>query len=342
MITSECVQENSVRVPLVSVIVLNYNGLAYLGAALKECLDSVIECNYPHLEVIFVDNGSSDGSAIFVQENYRNKITTIKNDRNLGFSEGFNTGIRASRGEYLALLSNDMVVDRDWLKPIIKLMESDHRIGVAGCKILVHGTTRLLDGIGGDMYLCGRLKIIGSGEVDRGQYDANMDNLDYVGGVMILRRRATEQVGLFDPDFFVFSEDVDLCFRMRKAGYKVVYVYDAVVWHRGSATFRGMDPERILKEYIVNQNRIRINLIHFRLIRLFSAFLIDFVWFVTTESLGKGFLLKAYMWNLKHMPITLKKRLKRGPSPPYGCKYAVHPFLVSNLRRRVRKKYFSK
>lgn len=329
------------RFPLVSVIILNYNGLRYLRAGLQECLDSVIECNYPRLEVIFVDNGSTDGSPLFVEENYKSKIVVIKNEHNLGCAEGFNEGIRASSGEYLALISNDMVVDHNWLKPIVKLMKSDQRIGIAGCKLLAYGTTKLLDAIGGaDLYLCGRLKTIGAGEVDGGQYDANMDNLDFIGGTQILRRSALDQVGLYDPGFSeFFSEDVDLCFRMRKAGYKVVYVYDAVVWHRSSATFRGLSQDvraRAFIQYMGHRNRIRTNLIHFRLRRLFSAFLIDFVWFAIypdSQSSYKRLLLKAYVWNLRHIGVTLKKRLKIGPSPPYGCKYGVQLSLLSLYKR---------
>lgn len=331
------------RFPPVSVIILNHNGLAYMGeAALRECLDSVIECEYPNLEIIFVDNGSSDNSLLFVEHNYRDKIAVVKIDRNLGFSEGFNEGIRASSGEYLALLSNDMVVDRNWLKPVVKLMKSDQGIGLAGCKRLAYGTTTLLDGIGGDLYLCGRVKEIGTGEVDRGQYDANMDNLGFIGGAMIIRRRTTEQVGLFDPDLFIYSEDVDLCFRIRKAGYKVVYVYDAVLWHRSSATLSGLSRDartRAFIGFLANRNRIRTNLIHFRLRRLFSAFLIDFVWFVTyPNSQFKISLLKAYAWNLRHIGVTLKKRLEIGPSPPYGCKYGVQLSLLPTLQAHMRKK----
>jgi hypothetical protein len=236
-----------------------------------------------------------------------------------------------------------MVVDRNWLKPIARLMKSDQGIGLAGCKRLAYNcvdvwerATTVLDAIGADLYLCGRLKSIGAGEVDRGQYDANMDNLDHIGGTQIIRRRALEQVGLFDPDFSeFFSEDVDLCFRMRKAGYKVVYVYDAVVWHRSSATFRGLSRDarrRAFIQYMQNRNRIRTNIIHFRLIRLFSAFLIDFVWFtIYPNCTSKISLLKAYAWNLRQIGITLKKRLEIGPSPPYGCKYGVQLSLLSAL-----------
>jgi len=312
-------------------------------AAVKECLDSVIECKYPHLETIFVDNGSSDNSALFVEHHYRNKIAVVKNVRNLGIAEGFNTGIRASRGEYLALICNDMVVDRNWLRPIVKLMELDRRIGVSGCKMLAYGT-RSIDFVGGDLYLCGRVKVIGLGEVDTGQYDRNSYDFDYVGGAMIVRRSTLDQIGLFDSDFAIYQEDIDLCFRIRKAGYRVVYVFDAVLWHRRQATLGMMNQN--FTDYSANKNRVCSNLIHFRVERLFSSFLIDFVWFaIEPKPSRKRLLLKAYASNIKHIAVTLNKRRERGPSPTYGYKYGLHPFILlfpSALRRWVRKTIFSR
>jgi len=322
--------------PFISVVVLNYNGLRYLKQGLKECLDSVLRTNYPNFEVIFVDNGSNDNSADFVRENFAaSEIKIVENKCNLGFSEGFNTGIRATNGKYVVLLSNDMTVDRDWLKPAVELLESDLKVGLVGFKRLVHGSSNLLDGIGGDLYLCGRVKPIGTHEADKGQYDINIDDLDFIGGAMVIRRVTLQEVGLFDPGFRIFSEDVDLCFRIRKRGYKTVYVHNAVIWHRGQATLKGMDPRGSLVEYMANRNRVRLGIIHFTLKRLFSVFLIDSVWFATTNSRSKMLLLKAYLWNLRNVNIALKKRVRYGPSPPFGCKPPIIPFRVSDLQRRM-------
>lgn len=323
--------------PVVSIIVLNYNGLKYLGAGLRECLDSVIDCSYPRKEIIFVDNGSDDGSVAFVKAHYDRKITIVENSRNLGFSEGFNTGMRVSNGEYFALLSNDMVVNSHWLEPVVRLMESDQEVGLAGCKRLVYGSTTLLDGIGADLYLCGRVTSVGLEELDRGQYDANIYDLGFIGGVMIVRRRTMEKVGLLDPELRLFSEDIDLCFRIRKAGYKVVYVHNSVLWHRPSATFTGMAHDasvRSLIEFSRERNRIRTNIVYFRLPRLLSAFLIDFIWFIVDPNCRtKKMLLKGYLWNLEHITVTLRKRRQYAPSPPYGCKYGKHISLRDPLAR---------
>jgi len=323
------------KFPLVSVVILNYNGIKYLKEGLKECLDSVIETDYPNLEIIFVDNGSTDGSADFIRRNYKSKIKMVENKRNLGFSEGFNTGIRISKGKYIALLSNDMTADPNWLNPIIKLMESEPKIGLAGFKRLVYGTKNVLDGIGGNLYLCGRVKPVGTLEIDRGQYDTVKEDIDYIGGAMVIRRKTLQEVGLFDPDYIIFSEDCDLCYKIRKRGYKTVYVPRAVIWHRGQATLNGMDPRGSYLYYMSERSRIRFALIHFVPIRILSTLVIDIAWLFLTNPAWKKALLKAYWWNIKSIGITLKRRMKYGTCPPFGCKFPVLPFHLSNLKRRL-------
>lgn len=320
--------------PLVSVVILNYNGLEYLGEVLKKCLDSVINSNYPNLEIIFVDNGSTDGSVNFVVKNYPG-IRIIKNKCNLGFSEGFNTGIRASKGKYIALLSNDMTVDPNWLNPIVTIMEKDKKIGLAGFKRLVLGNKNIIDGIGGNLYLCGRIKHIGR-EIDRGQYDSPREDLDYIGGAMVLRKEVLKKTGLFDPNFFIFSEDIDLCYRIRKKGYKVVYIPDSIIYHKGQGTLKQLKGGNPYLIYMSERSRIRCAIIHFTFLRLLSTFLIDLIWLIVTNPQGKKSLLKAYYWNIKHINDALKRRLLYGPSPPYKCKFPVIPFHIASLKTKIK------
>jgi len=279
--------------------------------------------NYEPVEVIFVDNGSVDGSADFIRRNFDSKLKIVENKRNLGFSEGFNSGIRVSEGRYLALLSNDMVVDSNWLNPIVAIMESNCNIGIAGFKRMVYGTKDIIDGIGGNLHICGRNHAIGFFEIDVGQYDYIKDNLDYIGGAMVIRRQLLKEVGLFDKDYIIFSEDCDLCFRTRKHGYETVYVPDAVIWHKGQATLKGMDPQGDYVYYMSEKSRIRFALIHFVTKRVLSMFLIDLIWFAITNPSWKAMLVKAYWWNLRKVGTTLKRRMQYGPSPPFSCKYPI-------------------
>jgi hypothetical protein len=301
--------------PLVSIVILNYNGLAFLGEGLKECIDSVLETDYLNYEVILVDNGSTDESVKYIQANYGSRINLIKNKTNLGFSEGFNTGIRKSKGKYITLLSNDMTVSPNWILPIISLMELDSEIGLAGFKRMLYGEKNMIDGIGGYLNLDGRVKVVASSEEDVGQYDNIIEDLDFIGGAMVIRRKTLEDVGLFDPEYIVYSEDVDLCFRIRKKGYKVIYVPESILWHKRGRTFKGIDSSLRYSHYMSGRSRIRFAIIHFIIMRLLSTFLIDSVYLLLSGGSWKVILIKAYWWNLKNMPKTIKYRLQRGPSP---------------------------
>jgi len=303
--------------PLVSIVILNFNGLKYLKALLKECLDSVLKTDYPNLEILFVDNGSTDGSSDFVRKNYSPNIKIVQNRRNLGFAEGFNTGIRATKGKYIALLSNDMTVDPKWIQETVKFMEKEHSVGITGFKRLMFGKTNVLDGIGGNLDLAGYVRVVGKGVPLQytKKYDRVIYDLDYIGGAMVLRREMLKKIGLFDADYIVFSEDIDLCCRARKDGYKLAYVPTAIIWHVGQATFNAMDSTNSYSDYMSNRSRIRFNIIHFSIPRLLVSVISDLEWFTVSNLIFKRSLLEAYWWNLKNIPTTIKKRLQCGHSP---------------------------
>jgi len=303
------------KLPFVSIVILNYNGIAFLGEGLKECIESVLKTDYPSYEIIIVDNGSTDESIKYIQTNYGLRINLVENEKNLGFSEGFNTGIRKSKGKYIALLSNDMTVSPNWISPIINLFESDSSIGLAGFKRMLYGEKNVIDSIGGYLYFDGRVKIVAFGVEDHGQYDNIIEDLDYIGGAMILRRKTLEDVGLFDPEYIVYSEDVDLCFRIRKKGYKIIYVPESIIWHKREGTFKGIDPSLRYTKYMAYRSRIRFVLIHFVIMRVFATFMMDSLYLLLDDGYWKIILIEAYWWNLKNIPKTIKYRLKYGPSP---------------------------
>ena len=153
---------------------------------------------------------------------------------------------------------------------------------------------------------------------------------------MVLRRAALEETGLFDPAFYVFSEDIDLCFRVRKHGYKVIYVPNALIHHRGQATLKGQDPKGQYLEYMSYRSRVRCAILHFVFLRLLSTFLIDAVSLVVANSITKKSLLRAYWWNLKNSTPALKARLRDGPSPPFSCKAPVLFFFSEDMKKRIK------
>jgi len=175
------------------------------------------------------------------------KLILIKNDKNFGFAEGNNIAIRyalkALNPEYILLLNNDTVVDKNFLTELVNVIEADEKIAFAGPKNYYydyHGRTDVINFAGGKITMWrGKSEHIGVNEFDEGQYDC-ITNTDYVTGACLLaRREVLETIGLLDPTYFLYWEETDWCMRARNAGYKLVYVPGAKIWHKVAASQEG-------------------------------------------------------------------------------------------------------
>jgi len=220
--------------PYVVLIILNWNG----KHDTIECLKSLQQLSYQNFEILVVDNGSTDGSvACFRQE--LPEVSVAENNTNLGFAEGNNVGIRWAirRGaDYVLLLNNDTIVDKDFLTHLIAVAENDPSIGFAGPKVYYYdfkGRKDVLSFAGASINVAlGQPYRFGVNTIDRGQYDS-IREVDYVEGSCLLARvDSLERVGLLNPTYRLYWEDAELCFRGRKAGYKSVYVPTATIWHK--------------------------------------------------------------------------------------------------------------
>ena len=220
--------------PYVVLIILNWNG----KHDTIECLKSLQQLSYQNFEILVVDNGSTDGSvACFRQE--LPDVSVAENNTNLGFAEGNNVGIRCAirRGaDYVLLLNNDTIVDKDFLTHLIAVAENDPSIGFAGPKVYYYdfkGRKDVLSFAGASINVAlGKPYRFGVNTIDRGQYDS-IREVDYVEGSCLLARvDSLERVGLLNPTYRLYWEDAELCFRGRKAGYKSVYVPTATIWHK--------------------------------------------------------------------------------------------------------------
>lgn len=239
--------QEGVEPGLVSVVVVNWNGLAYL----EECIDSVEAQSYPRLEFLMVDNGSSDGSRPWLRARCQGKWELIELDVNRGFAGGVNEGIRASRGEFVALLNNDAVADRAWLTALTAGM-SDPGVGMAASKILFYEQRQVIDKAGHLFYPDGLNRGRGAGETDRGQFDRE-DGIFFPDGCAALYRRSMlRDVGLFDEQFFAYGDDADLGLRARWRGWDCRYVPSATVYHRHSRSLGKYSPG---KAFLVERNR---------------------------------------------------------------------------------------
>lgn len=233
--------------PLVSVIVVNHNR----AQLLTECLGSLQSQDYPRLEILAVDNASSDDSRQAVQSLGDRRIRLVALSENRGFAGGNNAGFRQAGGEYLALLNNDAQADPGWVSALVDALEGSPSSGMAASKILFQGT-RIIDKAGHLIHPDGQNRGRGTGETDQGQFDESEEALFPDGCAALYRRRLIEQTGGFDEDFFAYADDADLGLRARWLGWGCIYVPNALVHHRHSSTSGRFSPRKI---YWVERNR---------------------------------------------------------------------------------------
>lgn len=221
--------------PRVGIIVLNWNGLEDT----LECLESLKKITYPNYKIIVVDNGSKGDDANILRSRYGGYIEVIANERNYGYPEGNNIGIRYAlkrNVSYVLLLNNDVTVDPKFLTDLVKVAESSKNIGIAGSKILYYDQPNVIQTTGGKINLwSGNIKNFGRCD-DYGQYDKLSDRDFVYGTSMLIKRSVIEKVSLLDASFFFGIEEYDYCQRAIKAGFRVVYVPQSKVYHKVGAS----------------------------------------------------------------------------------------------------------
>jgi GT2 family glycosyltransferase len=239
----------SAAAPLASVIVLNWNGEALIA----ECVDSLLTQTYLRLEILVVDNASTDRSVSLIRERYGEKVCLIVNPANLGFAAGNNVGIAASRGAYVLLVNNDAVADPGWVEALVREAEADPRVGMCASKILTYDDPRVIDSAGLLLSRDGLGRGRGRLQRDVGAFDTPEDALLPSGCAALYRRAMLDEIGLFDEAFFMYCEDLDLGLRGRLAGWRCRFVPDAVVRHRYSASGGRYS---LRKVFLVERNRV--------------------------------------------------------------------------------------
>ncbi|MCY4145325.1 MAG: glycosyltransferase family 2 protein [Chloroflexi bacterium] len=220
--------------PRLSVIIPNWNGKHYLGP----CLASLRAQTQSNIEIIIVDNASTDGSQRFVKAGYSD-LRLIELPQNLGFTGACNRGMRAAAGEFVALLNNDTEADKNWAAEVIKALDEKPAAGIVACKMRMHDQRERLHTAGDFFAIDGSAGNRGFGEVDHGQYDDGDYVFSACGGAAVYRRGLLEEIGFLDDDFFFLLEDVDIAWRAQLAGYAVWFAPGAVVYHHLSATGGG-------------------------------------------------------------------------------------------------------
>ena len=253
--------------PLISVVVVNWNR----AELLRSCLLSLErQQSAPAFEVIVVDNGSADES-LAVLEDLRSQLPfplkVVANTENYGFCRANNQGIAAAHADWIALLNNDAEAQAGWLASMYAAVAQQPEYGMVACKILVYEDPRKIDKAGHLIYLDGQNRGRGSGQVDRGQYDRVEDVLWPDGCAAMYRSAMLKEIGGFDEDLFAYGDDAELGMRARVAGWKCLYVPDAVVLHHRGSTLGVLSSRRI---ELIERNRILLAVKHFPLSLLWA------------------------------------------------------------------------
>lgn len=276
--------------PFITIVILNWNG----WKDTIECLESLYQVSYPNYKVVVIDNNSSDDSVEKITDYLKGKIEVnskffdykkenkpikivknskksklkenftddnlilIENDRNDGFAEGNNIGIRYAlenlSPDYFLLLNNDTVVHKDFLKEMVNIGEKNENFGIIGPKIYYYNEPDVIWCIGGKIdWKFARGLHVGINEVDKGQYNKTKE-FDYISGsAFLIKREVIDKIGLLDKKFFLYFEETDLAFRASKEGYKCVYAPKAKIWHKVSKSGGGIS--KPIGLYYITRNR---------------------------------------------------------------------------------------
>jgi GT2 family glycosyltransferase len=233
-------------IPL-SVIVVNWNGREHL----EVCLDSLRRQTLPNIEIVLVDNGSTDSSLAFVAQRYGSAVRVVALPDNRGYAGGLNAGLAVARGRFLLPLNSDTEVAPSCCARLVAAADEHPTTGMFAPKILAFDDRQLIDNVGHLLYADGLSRGRGRLERDRGQYDTEQEIALPSGCAVLLRRALLADVGLFDEDLFAYCDDTDLGLRARLAGWRCRSVPAAVVFHKYSAASAAYSP---LKAFLVERN----------------------------------------------------------------------------------------
>jgi GT2 family glycosyltransferase len=230
---------------MVSIVILNWNGKQFL----KQFLPSLIKhTGHPEAEIVVADNASSDDSLAFLKKEFPG-IRIIELDKNYGFSGGYNRAIEQIDAKYVLLLNSDIEVTEGWLEPLLEKMEKDQKVGACSPKLLDYKQKSHFEYAGAaggyiDKYgypFC-RGRIFDYLEEDQGQYNDGTDLFWGSGACLMIRTELYRDSGGLDELFFAHMEEIDLCWRLQRMGYKISFVPSSSVYHVGGATLQRGNP----------------------------------------------------------------------------------------------------
>lgn len=229
-----------------AIVILNWNG----SAMLKRFLPNVLKHSQDEATVFVADNGSTDGSTIMLRERFPN-VRLMQLDKNYGFAEGYNRALERIEATYYVLLNSDVEVSHDWLKPLVRFMDSNKDVAACQPKLLAMHKRNAFEyagACGGYLDRFGypfcRGRVFNTIEDDHGQYDSAAEVLWATGACMMIRAADFKGARGFDGRFFAHCEEIDLCWRLKMTGKRIFCVPDSCVWHIGGGTLPKSNPTK--------------------------------------------------------------------------------------------------
>jgi GT2 family glycosyltransferase len=224
--------------PKVAIVILNWNGQKFL----EKFLPSVRGSSYDNFEIFVADNGSADNSILFLETQYPD-IDLILLPQNYGFAKGYNLALKKIEADYYILLNSDAEVEPGWIQPMVKLLESNNDIAACQPKLLAYNNKEFFEyagGAGGWLdaygYPFAKGRVFDIQEKDTGQYDQSEPVFWASGAALFIRASVFKEMNGFDEYFFAHQEEIDLCWRMQLAGYKIYSCPESVIYHVGGGT----------------------------------------------------------------------------------------------------------
>lgn len=298
-----------------AIVILNWNGKEFL----KRYIPFVIKYNSPDTEIIVADNASTDDSVSFLERTFP-AVRIIKNSVNGGFAEGYNTALKQINADYYILLNSDVEVTENWVAPVLALLDKNPDAGAVQPKIKSYTSPSFFEYAGAaggfiDRYgypFC-RGRMFDSIEKDEGQYNKESEIFWATGACLFIRSSVFHEMGGFDVDLFSHQEEIDLCWRMKLCGYKVLYCPNSEVLHYGGGMLPKSSPFKTYLNFrnnlvVLCKNHDRNGLI----IKLFLRMVLDGLAAIRFLLMGQGkdflVIIKAHFHFYGSIGKTLKKR----------------------------------
>ena len=298
-----------------AIAILNYNGVDFL----KKYLPTVIKYKPSHVALYVIDNASTDDSVVYFKRNYSN-VGLIELRKNYGYAQGYNKGLTQIDADYFLLINSDIEIKGDWIEPLIEKMRSNRFIAAVQPKIKSIENPEKFEyagAAGGFIDLLGfpfcEGRMLLEIEDDQSQYQKSKEIFWASGAAFIINAKLFKAIGGFDKDYFAHQEEIDLCWRMKRAGYQILYEPRSEVYHLGGGSLNYESPKKTYLNFRNNLTTIFKNIpwiyLPFVLImRLILDFGIFVIWMFQGKFSYSFKIVKAYFVSILRTPFLLAKK----------------------------------